>query len=217
MRCLDLVGELVAVRSEQFYAVVEIRIVRGGDHHAHVSAQRARQHGDRGRRDRPEQEHVHAGGGQPGHHGVLDHVAGQPRVLAEHHPVAVIAALEGQAGRHADLHRDFGGHWKCIGFATDAVRAEIFAGHLSSSPQSLALAAPLARVSATERDAPRITFGEFMLRTLRNHCRFTALVKIGNSPEQCGNETQPSSKVLTHRRARSLQGRPKSLSRRKPC
>ena len=140
---LDLVGELVAVRPEQLDAVVEIRIVRGRDHHADVGAQRARQHGDRRRRDRPEQEHVHAGGGQARHHGVLDHVAGQPRVLAEHDAMAMVAALEGKAGGHADLHRHFRRHRKCIGFATDAVRAEIFAGHLCSSPKSLALLAPI--------------------------------------------------------------------------
>jgi hypothetical protein len=32
--------------------------------------------------------------------------------------------------------------------------------------------------SATESGAPRITFGEFMLRILRNHCRFAGLVNI---------------------------------------
>ena len=33
----------------------------------------------------------------------LDHVAGEPRVLADHDPVAVIAALEHEAGRLPDL------------------------------------------------------------------------------------------------------------------
>ena len=36
---LDLVGELVAVRSEQLDAVVVIGIVRGRDHHADIGAQ----------------------------------------------------------------------------------------------------------------------------------------------------------------------------------
>ena len=46
----DFVGELVAVRAEQLDAVVLVRIVRGGDHHAEVGAHRARQHGDGGGR-----------------------------------------------------------------------------------------------------------------------------------------------------------------------
>ena len=68
MRVFDLVGELVAVRPEQLDAVVVIGIVRGRDHHADIGAQRARQHGDRRRRDRPEQEHIHAGGAEARHH-----------------------------------------------------------------------------------------------------------------------------------------------------
>ena len=114
MRSLDLVGQLVAVRSEQLDAVVVVGIVRGRDHDADIGAQRTRQHGDGRRRDRPEQEHIHAGRAEAGHHGVLDHVAGKPRILADHDAVAVIAALERQAGGHADLHRDFRRHRKCV-------------------------------------------------------------------------------------------------------
>ena len=59
---LGLVGQLVAVGVEQLDAVVVVGVVGGRDHHAEVGAQRARQHGDRRRRHRPEQEHVHADG-----------------------------------------------------------------------------------------------------------------------------------------------------------
>ena len=59
-RELDLVGELVAVGTEQLDAVVLIGIVRGRDHDADVGAQRAGQHGDAGRRQRAEQHDVHA-------------------------------------------------------------------------------------------------------------------------------------------------------------
>jgi hypothetical protein len=51
---LDLVGQLVAVRTEQLDAVVVVGIVRGRDHHAEIGAHRARQHGDRRRRHRAE-------------------------------------------------------------------------------------------------------------------------------------------------------------------
>jgi len=41
------------------------------------------------------------------HHRVLDHVAGQSRVLAKHDAVAMAAALERQAGGHADPQSRF--------------------------------------------------------------------------------------------------------------
>ena len=40
----------------------------------------------------------------------LDHVAGQPRVLADHHAMAMAAAEEQQAGRLAQPQRHLGGH-----------------------------------------------------------------------------------------------------------
>ena len=55
---------------------------------------RARQHGDGRRRHRAEQQHVHADRGEAGDQRVLDHVAGQARVLADDDAVAVLAALE---------------------------------------------------------------------------------------------------------------------------
>ena len=72
---LGVVGELVAVRPEQLDAVIGEGIVRGGDHHAEIGAERAGQHGDGRRRHRPEQEHVHADGGEAGHERGFDHVA----------------------------------------------------------------------------------------------------------------------------------------------
>ena len=152
---LDLVGELVAVRAEQLDAVVVIGIVRGRDHHADIGAQRARQHGDGRRRDRAEQEHIHAGRGEAGDQRVLDHVAGKPRILADHDAVAMVAALERQAGGHADLHGDFRRHRKFVGLPPDPVRAEIFSSHpVSISPR---IARPW-HCLATIRAAPGITF-----------------------------------------------------------
>ena len=72
---LGIVGKLVAVRPEQLDAVIGEGIVRGGDHHAEIGAERAGEHGDGRRRHRPEQEHVHADGGEAGHERRFDHVA----------------------------------------------------------------------------------------------------------------------------------------------
>ena len=176
---LDLVGELVAVRPEQLDAVVEIRIVRGRDHHADVGAQRAGEHGDRGRRDRPEQEHVHAGGGQarpPWRSRSCSRTAAYPCRARR----GGGGCRAGRTGRRpcrpsSPLPPSSEMYWLCHGCrpCRNICRPSLFV------PEKHGALAPLARISATERDAPRITFGEFMLRTLRNHCRFVGLVKIG--------------------------------------
>ncbi len=125
---LDLVGQLVAVRAEQFDAVVVVGVVRGRNHHAEVGAHRARQHGDRGRRHRAEQEHVHAHRGEAGDQRRLDHVAGEPGILADHDAMAMLAAAENQTGRLADAQRQFRRD-HAIGEAANAVRAKILANH----------------------------------------------------------------------------------------
>ena len=132
---LDLVGELVAVGTEQLDAVVVVGIVRGRDHHADVGAQRAYQHGDRRRRDRAKQEYVHAGGAQARHHCVLDHIAGKSCVLAEHDAVAMAATLERKASGHADPHGDLRRHRKLVGASPNPVRAEITPCHACQNPR----------------------------------------------------------------------------------
>ncbi len=131
---LDVVGQLVAVGTEQLDAVVVERIVRGGDHHAEVGAHRARQHGDGRRRHRTELQHVHADRGEARLQRGLDHVAGQPRVLADHDAMTMIAAQEHQTGRLADaqrkLRRDH-----AVGATADSVRSEIFASHRHTPPR----------------------------------------------------------------------------------
>jgi hypothetical protein len=63
---LQLVGQLVAIGTEELDAVVVERIVRGRDHHAEIGAQRPRQHGDGGCRHRAEHDRHHADGGETG-------------------------------------------------------------------------------------------------------------------------------------------------------
>ena len=125
---LDLVGQLVAVRAEQLDAVVVVRIVRGRDHHAEIGAHRARQHGDRRRRHRAGQQHVHADRGEARDQRGLDHVAGQPRVLADQHAMAVLAVLEHHARGLPDLERELRRD-RAVGAAANAVGAEILANH----------------------------------------------------------------------------------------
>ena len=132
------VGELLPVGSEQLDAVVGVGIVGRRYHHTQIGAQRARQHGDGRRRQRSEQEHVHADGGEARHQCGFDHIAGKPRVLADHHAMAIFAAREDAPRRHADLHGDLGSHREAVGEAAYAVRAEEFAIHgiLPNGPSS---------------------------------------------------------------------------------
>ena len=78
----------------------------------------------------------------------FDHVAGEPRILADHHAMAMIAAREDAAGRHAGLHGDLGRHRMAVGAAADAVRAEQFAGHADWSLRLMIPQTALAQASS---------------------------------------------------------------------
>ena len=129
---LDIVRQFETLRAEQLDAVVLEQIMRGGNHHAEIGAHRLGQHRDRRRRHRAEQQHIHADRGEAGHHRVFDHVAGEPRILADHDAMAMLAALKHQSGRLPNLEREL----RCdqaIGTAPDPVGTEIFAAHVSPS------------------------------------------------------------------------------------
>ncbi len=143
---LELVRELVAVRPEQLDAVVVVWIVRGRDHDAEIGAHRACQHGDRRGRNRSGEQHVHTDRGEASHQRVLDHVTGEPSVLADQHPMAMLAALEQQAGRLPDLQGEVRGQRPVVRLAANAVGSEIFAHHTPSSPW--AATAPVFRVDS---------------------------------------------------------------------
>ncbi len=132
---LDIVGQLIAVGAEQFYAVVVEWIVRGRNHDAEIGAHGTRQHGDGGGRHRAEQQHVHADRCEAGHQRVLDHVTGQPRVLPDHDAVAVVTALEHQPGRLPDLQRQLRGN-HAVGATPNSIGPEIFASHESPLARS---------------------------------------------------------------------------------
>ena len=130
---LDVVGELEAVGAEQLDAVVVERIVRGRDHHAEIGAHGAREHADRRRRDRAGEQDVHADRGEAGDQRGLDHVAGEPGILADEHAVAMVAAAKDQPRRLPDLERQLRRD-HAVGAAANAVGAEILANHVSPDP-----------------------------------------------------------------------------------
>ena len=125
------VRQLVAVRPEQLDAIVVKGIVAGRDHHAQVRAHRMGKQGDGGRGDRAELHHIHADRRETRNQRIFHHITRQARILADHHAVAMAAALEMGAGCHADLHRQIRGHWPLVGASAYAVGAEILPAHLS--------------------------------------------------------------------------------------
>ena len=135
----DVVGQLEALRAEQLDAVVLEQVVGGGNHHAEVGAHRLGQHRDRRRRHRADQEHVHADRGEARDHRVFDHVAGQTGVLADDDAVAMLAALKHQPRGLAHLERQLRRD-QTVGTATNPVRTEIIAAHMtpSTAPDSQA-------------------------------------------------------------------------------
>ena len=118
------VRQLEAVAREELDAVVLKGVVRGRDHHTRVGAHGRGDVGDARGGERPHQEHVHPHGADPRHQGAFQHVAGEPRVLADHDPVAPLAVFK-DVGRGApDLHRHLRGHRIDVGHTADPVGSE---------------------------------------------------------------------------------------------
>ena len=122
---LELIGELAAAGVEELDAVVVVEIVRGADDDAEVAVEAPRHVGDAGRRQRPDQHHVHAGGDEARLERRLEHVARQARVLADEHR----AALGRQHARRGarQLQREIHGHRVLADAAAHAIGAEILA------------------------------------------------------------------------------------------
>ena len=66
-------------------------------------------------------------GGEPRHHRIFDHVAREPGVLADHRPMAVIAALEHRMPVACATFIARSGVTGAVGLPADAVRAEVLA------------------------------------------------------------------------------------------
>ena len=97
---LESVVELVPAAGEELDAVVGHRVVRGGDHHAQVGAQRVGQVRDPGGRQHADELDVDTGGGQPGHDRGLEELPGDAGVATHDGPGPVALELAGVA-QHA--------------------------------------------------------------------------------------------------------------------
>ena len=112
-RMLDLllhrVVELRAAGGEELDAVVGHRIVRRGDHHAHVGAVVVRQERHRRRRQHSHAQHVDALRRHARRHRRGEHLAGHPRVTADDRGRTTLArvrpARQDGGGRGPQFHR----------------------------------------------------------------------------------------------------------------
>ena len=83
----EVVGQLVAVRAEDFHAVVLVGIVGRGDHDAGDGTHGFRQVGDGGRGHGADEIDVHSHGNEAAGDGGFKHVAGNAGVLADEHAI----------------------------------------------------------------------------------------------------------------------------------
>ncbi|CAM3469245.1 hypothetical protein PANO111632_19700 [Paracoccus nototheniae] len=126
-----LVGirQLIAVGAKELDPVIPMRIVRGRDHHPQIGAQRPGQHADGGGGQRAGQDHVHPRRGEPRHQRTFDHIARQPRVLADHHGARAARADQMAPGGPAKPHHHLGQDGPGIGAPAHPVGSEQSVGH----------------------------------------------------------------------------------------
>src|SRR5216683_261973 len=129
---LDLVRQLVPVAAEELDAVVRIGVVRGRKHDAEIGAQAARQHGDGRGRERADQHDIHAHRDKPGGQRRLEHVAGQPRILADDDQMLVRAVVKAFANGHRHFQCRLRRHRFAIGGPADPVGTKQLPRHRSS-------------------------------------------------------------------------------------
>ena len=127
---LDRVRQLQSTGREELDAVVVERIVRRADDDAGGQPQRARQIGDARCGQRPGQMDVDPRRRQPGLERRFEHVAGNPRVLADQDrgPPAGVARLLGEhaPGRPTELQHELRRDGHGADAPANSVRAEVF-------------------------------------------------------------------------------------------
>ncbi len=156
---LELVGQLVAIRSEQLDPVIGKRVVRSGNDDADIGPQAACQHRDRRGRQRPDQDDIHSHRDEAGGQRRFQHVAGKSRVLADHDEVLVRPVVEAFADRHRHLERRLRRHRFGIGGASDAVCPEKLARPRAPNPKPCVATA--AMILADKRSTNRQTRADF--------------------------------------------------------
>ena len=126
---LRLIAQLVAIRPKELDPVVRGGIMTGRDHHTDIGAQAMGEIANRGRRHRPQQKHVHARGCEPGSQRIFDHIAREPRILANHHAMLLLVAAEIPPRRSPEAQRHIRRHRPAVGLPPDPVRPKQLCTH----------------------------------------------------------------------------------------
>ena len=149
-----LLVHLLAFAVEELDAVVVERVVAGGDHDAAVKVVHAGDVGHRGRGGDVHDVGVRAGGHQARAQRVLEHVGGPAGVLADDHlALLALARAVVPAQEAADLDRVLK-RQRLVGFAAEAVRAEIFS-HITAAPPFQCPGSTCRRPRSARRRPPR--------------------------------------------------------------
>ncbi len=80
---LDGIGQLGAFRRKEFDAIVVVRVVGRADHNPRLRMEGAGEVGDRRCGHRPQHRHIDTGGHQPRLQRGLEHITGDPGILAD--------------------------------------------------------------------------------------------------------------------------------------
>jgi hypothetical protein len=124
---LEAIVELEAFARKEFYSVVLKRIVRGRNHYTRIGAHTAGEKRDTGSWQRADQPHIDAHRTDSRRDRGLEHVAGEPGVLADEY-LAMAAAGGAEHVRECapELERGFRGDRLFVGDSADAVGTEKF-------------------------------------------------------------------------------------------
>ena len=131
-RALELIGELARRSlSKNLMPLSSYRLCEALMTTPKSHSKRLRHVGDARRRQRADQHHVDAGGDEAGFERRLEHVAGEPRVLADQHRAAFGRqhARRGARQPQREIHRQR----MLADAATHAIGAEVFTCHDQSS------------------------------------------------------------------------------------
>jgi hypothetical protein len=126
----DLIAELAAGAIEELDAVVLVGIVRGADDHAEIAFEPFGEVSDARRRQWTDQHHVDAGRDEARFQRGFEHVAGDPRVLADQHR----AAFRSQDARRrtGQFQRELHCQRMLTHTATHAIGAKVFAAQIDA-------------------------------------------------------------------------------------
>ena len=154
---LPFVRQLVAFAVEQLDAVVLVAVVRAADDDAGVGAECSGEVRDRRRRHRAEQADVDSGRYQAGFQHRFDHVAGDARVLADHH-LRGVAVGQRLADGPAQAKAEVRGDRRLADAPANAIGAEEVPFHAAHAASLVSRASP---AGAAQRRAfvARRTFG----------------------------------------------------------